>query len=147
MSHWLHSGTQNCRKWGWKDDTCIFNFQSNVSNVNESFSLIHSNVLMQSRTIMLKWDKIFSKSRQHTHPHTPELHKRRLRTSKPSPSVFIMWRASCYTVTPPLSFVHWKHRVEIGKGLGGIIRQQYPSKHIHLNKSFFDVMLRESLVG
>lgn len=39
-----------------------------------------------------------------THKHTPEQHKGLEHQSQAC--VFIMWRASCFPITPPLFFVH-----------------------------------------
>lgn len=76
-----------------------------------------------------------------TRLHAPETHKR-LSTSKSSLGVFIMWRASCYPITPPLLFVQRKRRVEMGRRIiktTASFHKKYPSKQVT-----FDVTRRGS---
>lgn len=98
----------------------------------------HNNNEMGWRGFKTHW------TQKHTPTHTWTTQQKRLRTSKPSPSVFIMWRASCFPVTLSLLFVHWKPGVEMGKKLGGILRRHYPSKKYASQQVTFDVMPRES---
>lgn len=148
MSHWLFSGNQNCREWCWREDPCMLTFKRNASNIRVShfcWETTWSDLRKNRHNSATKWDEMVLIPSEHTNTPTHTWTTQRLSTSKSSLSVFIMWRASCYPITRPLFFVHWKQSWD-GKETGRNIKTTISFRKYPCEQVIFHVMPRESRV-